>query len=143
MIGICFGHQLIAHFLGGKTEASNKGWGIGTHQYTFTELAGTYVNGKNGFEVIVSHQDQVLEPAPGTEILAGSAFCPIAMYRIGTHIFSVQGHPEFEPGYFKHLLKLREAKFNKNLYTEAVRSIDQENDSLLIAQWIIDFIEEN
>ena len=32
LVGICFGHQMVAHFLGGRTEKSDKGWGVGVHR---------------------------------------------------------------------------------------------------------------
>ena len=44
IVGICFGHQIIAHALGGKTEKSHKGWGVGRHTHSFiTPPTGTTV----------------------------------------------------------------------------------------------------
>ena len=48
LIGICFGHQLVAHFLGGKTQKSDKGWGIGIHESILTDSAKHYgIEGQN------------------------------------------------------------------------------------------------
>ena len=33
MVGICFGHQIIAKALGGVVSKSDKGWGVGIHTY--------------------------------------------------------------------------------------------------------------
>ena len=33
MVGVCFGHQLIAQALGGMVRKSEKGWGLGRHVY--------------------------------------------------------------------------------------------------------------
>ena len=37
LVGICFGHQLVARALGGHTEKSDKGWGVGAHSATFSQ----------------------------------------------------------------------------------------------------------
>ena len=37
MIGVCFGHQIIAEALGGKVEKFDGGWGVGIHQYTIDQ----------------------------------------------------------------------------------------------------------
>lgn len=141
LIGICFGHQLIAHFLGGKTEASSKGWGIGVHRYSLTKSGQSFTDQKEDFTLIASHRDQVVIPAVDTTVLAESVFCPIAMCLIGDSIFTIQGHPEFEAAYFVELLSTRESLYEKTHYEEAKKSIVAGNDGLLIAKWIIDFIK--
>ena len=37
LIGVCFGHQLIAHCLGAKVDRAPHGWGLGRHTYTWHE----------------------------------------------------------------------------------------------------------
>ena len=141
VIGICFGHQLVAHFLGGKTEASPKGWGIGLHNYKLTEHGRLFTNQEKDFKLIVSHRDQVVIPATDTTILAESHFCPVAMCLIGDSIFTTQGHPEFEASYFDELLSSRQNLYDDTHYQKAKNSISKSNDSLLVAKWIIDFIK--
>lgn len=143
LIGICFGHQLIAHFLGGKTSASSRGWGIGIQKAQFNaDGQAVTASDKKNYALLGIHQDQVLIPAPGSKILASSDFCPIAMYSIGQHILCVQGHPEFSPDYLRALLKLREHLFDKKHYQAALDSLTSENrDHLLVAQWIVNFLK--
>lgn len=143
LIGICFGHQLIAHFLGGKTTASSRGWGIGIQKAELNaDGQALTVSDKNEYGLLGIHQDQVLIPAAGSKILASSDFCPIAMYSIGQHILCVQGHPEFSPNYLRTLLQLREHLFEKKHYQAALYSLETENrDHLLVAQWIVDFFK--
>ncbi len=95
IVGICFGHQIIAHALGGKTEKSHKGWGVGRHTHRFTESPDWHDGGDADFDILVSHQDQVVENADGAKVLASSDFCENAVVQIGDHILTFQGHPEF------------------------------------------------
>lgn len=140
LIGVCFGHQLIAHALGGKTEASPKGWNIGVQEIPLTEAGKKFTNSSNNFLLIHSHKDQVVQSAPGTTILAGTEFCPNAMFSIGDHIFSIQGHPEFQKEYARQLYNMRKEKFGAQLYNEAIASLELPSEQLKIAQWIVDFI---
>lgn len=140
LIGICFGHQLIAQSLGGKTEKTDRGWGIGSHSVVLTDKAGDLDVAGSGFRLLVSHQDQVVEPADGAEVLAGSEFCPNAMCRIDSHILTFQGHPEFTPGYALKLMNLRRDKYDDDLYQQAVDSLILPLDKRRVAQWIVDFI---
>ena len=65
-IGICFGHQAIAHALGAKVAKSDKGWGIGRHVYDVI-AAPSWMRAPppDTFSLGVSHQDQVLPLPPG------------------------------------------------------------------------------
>ena len=99
LVGICFGHQAVAQALGGEVRKSAKGWGVGLHRHAFREEPPWFDGGDRSFRVLVSHQDQVERPAPGTAVLAGSDFCENAVCQVGEHILTFQGHPEFVPGY--------------------------------------------
>lgn len=141
IIGICFGHQLVAHFLGGKTAASDKGWGIGIKTMQMTEAGQTFAPTQKTFNLIYSHRDQVIIPPTGSEILAGSDFCPIGMFKIDNHVLTVQGHPEFSEAYGRNLIGSREHLYEAELFDKAMTSLDNDrNDCLVIARWIIDFI---
>ncbi|MEE8059830.1 MAG: amidotransferase [Pseudomonadales bacterium] len=140
MVGICFGHQLIAHALGGKTEKSAKGWGVARHTVALTDNAGHLAEVGTPFSILVSHQDQVTAPAVGAQILASSEFCPMAMCQLDDYMLSFQGHPEFTPDYSQALLDLRRETYGKELYKEGVKSLNLPIDQQLVAGWIMDFI---
>lgn len=141
IIGICFGHQLVAHFLGGKTAASDKGWGIGINKMSMTETGQFFAPKQETFNLVYSHRDQVQIPAVGSEILAGNEFCPIGMCKIGRQVLTVQGHPEFSVAYGRTLVGSREELYEPAHFHAAMASFDKEqNDCLVIAKWIIDFI---
>ena len=139
-IGICFGHQLVAHALGGKTERADSGWHIGTQSHRLNEKAYDIVGSKEDFNLIFSHEDQVISPAKGSQVLASTERCPIAMCKIENHILTIQGHPEFEIEYAHSLMATRRHIFGETLYQEGIDSLKNSNDQKLVAQWIINFI---
>jgi len=101
MVGVCFGHQLMAQVLGGRVEKSEKGWGIGRHVYDIAPGNGV-IDGER-IAIAASHQDQVIEPPLGARTILTSAFTEHAglLYGNGSAL-SVQPHPEFDTG-FAHL----------------------------------------
>ena len=101
MVGICFGHQLMAQALGGKVEQSGKGWGIGVQRYRDLE-AGEEI------AIVASHQDQVTAQPPATRVIAESDFCPIAglAWTDGPSI-SWQPHPEMSAAFSRGLIEDR------------------------------------
>jgi GMP synthase-like glutamine amidotransferase len=105
MVGVCFGHQLIAQALGGTVCKSEKGWGMGRHIYRVAPGNGLI----EGDEIAVacSHQDQVITPPASARTIMSSAFTPHAglLYANGTTL-SVQPHPEFTVDYAEALCDL-------------------------------------
>ena len=94
MVGVCFGHQLIAQALGGTVRKSEKGWGIGRHLYEVAPGNGA-IDGET-IAIAASHQDQVIDPPAGATTILHSTFAPHAgiLYGNGAAL-SVQPHPEF------------------------------------------------
>lgn len=106
MVGVCFGHQLIAQALGGTVRKSEKGWGIGRHVYRLAPDNGL-LEGET-IAAAASHQDQVITPPASARTIMSSEFTPHAglLYANGTTL-SVQPHPEFTAGYADALCDLR------------------------------------
>lgn len=98
LVGICFGHQVIAQALGGKVEKFGGGWAIGRHAYDW-----------NGQEVVLNawHQDQIVEKPQGCEVVGRSPFCRYAALVYPGGAFTVQAHPEFDSGHIDQLINLR------------------------------------
>ncbi|MEM7374231.1 MAG: GMP synthase [Bacteroidota bacterium] len=142
MVGICFGHQLVAHVLGGETAKAEVGWNIGTEPHQLNQAGEQLLGKHDGFQLLFSHQDQIVEPAEGSVLLASTPSCPIAMCSIGEHLLTIQGHPEFEKPYLRELMDMRRKKFGEELYQAGVASLDQDNDRALVARWIIEFIQK-
>ena len=140
IVGICFGHQLVAQALGGRTEKSPKGWGVGLHSYRFNEMPAWNDRQLPGFSILVSHQDQVVRNARGAKVLASSEFCENAVCQVGDHILTFQWHPEFLPGYSREIMELRREMIGEDVYTAGVASLAREPESASVARWIINFL---
>jgi GMP synthase-like glutamine amidotransferase len=63
LVGICFGHQIMAEAFGGRVEKSERGWGVGLHRYDVREVA-DWMDAVPSFAIPVSHQDQIADRAP-------------------------------------------------------------------------------
>lgn len=141
IVGICFGHQLVAQALGGKTEKSSKGWGVGLHTHTFTETPDWHDGGAEQLNILVSHQDQVVENAKGARVLAGSDFCENAVCQIDNQILTFQGHPEFVPEYSREIMEFRREQFGEEIYHSGVASLSGEQEGGRVARWVVSFLK--
>ena len=138
MVGICFGHQVMAQALGGEVEKSDKGWGVGLHRYSIDE-AEPWMDPVDEISVAVSHQDQVVTQPPNTRVVASSPFTPFAALAwTDRPAFSVQFHPEFSPDYAKALVDRRRDRLPDP--DSAIASLDKPNDNARVAQWIRRFL---
>ena len=145
VVGICFGHQILAQALGGKVVKSDKGWGFGLHDYA-VEDAPSLGGGKPGkITAPALHQDQVVEVPQGGRVLGGSDFCPNAIIAYGDTALSFQPHPEFDipflRGVSEHRLK---GLAPDDVLTQAEHSFaTKQSDSALVAEWIARFLQDN
>lgn len=98
MIGVCFGHQIIAQALGGKVIKYPGGWSVGRTEY---DLDG------ETFALNAWHQDQVTEVPQGAEVIGKSDFCAHAALVYDDRILTIQPHPEFGPDIVEDLIRLR------------------------------------
>ncbi len=140
LIGVCFGHQLVAHALGGKAQKAAQGWQVGLKDVQL--LPGAESAGIEGdtFKLISSHQDQVTEAAPGSVILASHEQCPVAMTRLDDHIFTVQGHPEFAADFARDLFTYREPILGEALSKQAIASLAEQSDGAKVLGWALNFL---
>jgi GMP synthase-like glutamine amidotransferase len=141
MVGICFGHQMMAEAFGGAVTKSPKGWGVGLHRYEIAK-ATPWMDSAAPISLPVSHQDQVVAIGPGCEVIGGSAFTPFGLLAYpGRNAISMQPHPEFEPDYAQALIESRRgSRMDEATADAAVASLDQPNDRNRVAIWLRRFL---
>ncbi|MEK7345615.1 MAG: amidotransferase [Pseudomonadota bacterium] len=143
LLGICFGHQLIALCMGTKVGRAPQGWGVGRMAYDWHAADLPLSPEDNKLALLVSHQDQVLELPENAVLLASNAHCPVAGYAVGEEVFCVQGHPEFVKEYSAFLMDKHRERLGEDLYTSGVNSLAHEHDGLLVARMMIAFVESS
>lgn len=142
LIGICFGHQLIAHALGGRTDRSDKGWGLGVQRYRLHVQPDWMHPPLQELHLQASHQDQVHALPEGAVLLASNDFCPHAAYHVGDRLLCFQGHPEFPDGYARELLNIRRERLGEELYRRATESLQQPHHGRAVGEWMLRFIAQ-
>jgi GMP synthase (glutamine-hydrolysing) len=106
VLGICFGHQLLAYALGGQVGPNPRGREIGT--VPIQVVAEDPVLGALcSMRVQATHVDSVLELPMGSSVLAGSSLEPHAALRFAREAWGVQFHPEFSPEMLRLLVHQR------------------------------------
>ncbi len=140
MVGICFGHQLMAQAFGGNVMKAESGWGVGVHRYELQGQASWMAPASQRVSCAVSHQDQVISLPAGARVLGGSDFCPngIIEYAQGQAV-SFQQHPEFAHDYGAALLRLRADRTPRDRVEAGLASYNGASDRKLIGRWIANF----
>ncbi|MGL6259576.1 type 1 glutamine amidotransferase [Vibrio sp. WXL103] len=141
LVGICFGHQLIARALGGRVEKSTKGWGIGSYEVNIIRQKRWMKLGVDSARVLVSHQDQVVIAPSGMKVAARNDFCPNFMLVKDNHVMTIQGHPEFSSSFTQALTRQREHLLRPGQCQSALAEASKPQDSSLILHWISSFFE--
>lgn len=134
MVGICFGHQIIAQALGGKVEKFRGGWAVGPTKYRMT-----------GGELMLNawHQDQVVQRPEDAEVVGTSPFCENAALVYGDRAFSVQAHPEFDNDFLAALIEARgRGLVPDRLLAEAEATLALPIDQRAMARQIADFLKK-
>lgn len=111
VVGICFGHQLLAEALGGRAVKSDQGWGLGVQDYEIVARPSWLTHVPDRFAARALHQDQVIELPDDATVLARSPHCAVAAVAYGDpenpDAVSLQPHPEFGADFMDALLALR------------------------------------
>ncbi len=145
-VGICFGHQIMAEAFGGKVEKSSKGWGVGFQQYDVT-AAGPWMDGSSvsvgdRIKTPAMHQDQVVIPPSGAEVIVSSDFCRYAGFKLSDNAITYQFHPEFDDDYMEDLIKLRKGTvIPDDIAARGIASIDGSEDRFQVARWMVNHLK--
>ena len=96
LVGICFGHQIVAQALGGVVEKFEGGWSVGHQHYRIDDR-----------EMVIGawHQDQVVEAPEAARLLATGPACANAMLAYGDRILTVEGNVDAAIDFYTAYLK--------------------------------------
>ncbi|WOI57348.1 type 1 glutamine amidotransferase [Palleronia sp. LCG004] len=132
LVGICFGHQIVAQALGGRVEKFEGGWSVGRRGYSIDGQ----VRHLNAW-----HQDQVVAPPEGARIIASNDFTRYAGLAIGDRTLTLQPHPEFPSGYIESLIEARsDSGVPPEMLAQAREDLTLDIDNDAIGAWLADFM---
>jgi GMP synthase-like glutamine amidotransferase len=142
LIGVCFGHQIMAAAMGGKVVKSDLGWKVGLQHYRLEQGYAWMREQPASVAIHAWHQDQVIVCPPSAEVFLTAPDCAYAGLSYGDSMISVQAHPEIEADYERALLDM----FSGSLLPDEVAqrgiaTLDSGAgpDSRLLADWFSEF----
>lgn len=133
LIGICFGHQIIAQALGGTVEKYSKGWAVGRQEYLI-----------DGQPVALNawHQDQVTKLPKGATVIGQNAFCAHAALLYDNRILTLQPHPEHTPEFVRRLAESRgPGVVPQELLDNAIAQLGQPTQNQTMAERMASFLK--
>jgi len=134
LVGICFGHQIVAQAMGGRVERHANGWAVGATDYDFAGETLTL----NAW-----HRDQVTTVPPNARVVASNAFCANAALLYDDRAFTVQAHPEFRADFVDGLMQTRgKGVVPDALMSEAASRLAQPINDRTIAGQIAAFFKQ-
>ena len=110
ILGVCYGHQLLAWAFGGKVDFNEEGRNIGTTSIKLTESAKDdllFGDLPDGFDVNVSHQQSVVRLPPDAVTLAVGSSDILQAFRLDEKTWGIQFHPEFSKEIMREYIRAR------------------------------------
>lgn len=134
IVGICFGHQILAQALGGRVEKFSGGWAVGPTSYDW---------GGETVRLNAWHQDQVVEAPAEAEVIARDGFCANAALAYGKRALTIQAHPEYDDAAIEMLIAARGPTMGiPDQLAAATAALGQGDDRAAIAARIAAFFRE-
>ncbi len=143
MLGVCFGHQLIALCMGAPVTRAPQGLGEGRMVYAWHRPDLPHCAQRTEIALLVSHQDQVRELPAGASLVASSAFCPVAAFTVDQHVLCIQSHPEFTTDISAYLLDECRALLGEEKYQRSMASLALGHEGEQFARVAVAFLEQD
>lgn len=160
IIGVCFGHQILARALGARVGKSDRGWEVSVLDMQLS-TKGKEIFGKETLVRVLllhshtgytdrmktiqqMHQDIAYSYPEGVEALASTDKCEVQAMYAPKRLISVQGHPEFTGEIVREICETRLALkvFDEPTYESAIERVDNDHDGLVIGRAFLRFLVE-
>ena len=141
LVGVCFGHQLIALCMGARVGRAPQGWGTGRMTYDWHRPDLPHSSERTQISLLASHQDQVFELPAGATLVASNAFCPVASFTVGDAVFCIQPHPEFSEDVSAYLLDKRRHLLGEAQYQRSIDSLQHGHEGEHIGRLVAAFLQ--
>lgn len=142
ILGVCFGHQLLVHVLGGTVGQNPRGAEFGAVELVKSTAASDDPLFKGFPEIInmhVFHYESVLRLPDEVVLLASNDRDPHHAFRYGKNTWGVQFHPELDPEIMEHVFDVYGADMEEAGYDVAKlreRNVDSGHGRILLERFI-------
>jgi GMP synthase-like glutamine amidotransferase len=140
-VGVCFGHQMLAHAMGGEVAKATQGWGVGVLPLEILKKESWMEPPLPRIRIQHMHQDQVQKLPDGSVLLGRSPHCEVGMFRIGETMLGIEGHPEFTVEYGAALIRARRKQIGELESQRALDSLAASHDGKVAGRWIERFLK--
>jgi GMP synthase-like glutamine amidotransferase len=147
IVGVCFGHQILAEALGGRAVKHPGGWRLGAHRFAVTPRFA----GETAAEMTLHsiHQDQVVEIPDDAAVWATSPGCDFAGLTYGDPLapdaVSIQPHPEFAAPFARALVEklLADGRVAPEVGAPALAGIGQPVDNHRVGRMLAGYLRRS
>ncbi len=145
--GVCFGHQLLAHALGGRTRRHPVGWEVGAvgmeRLFALNASDGPKTTEDNAtVRLLMSHQDEVCALPENAKPWLQGEFCEIQGFVLPKLAVTVQGHPEFAAEQVRDLYERRRTLMGDELTDQALHSLTLPHNGLQLTVNVLKYLLE-
>lgn len=141
LVGVCFGHQIIAQALGGTVEKFHGGWSVGLVEYQLDETFFGKALRNQTTPLLAFHQDQVIKPPEQAVTVGSTDFCQHAALVYDNRILTIQPHPEFNQRYVEGLLDARGNILPTDIQQQARQKINEPIEPAGVAVALREFLK--
>ena len=142
LVGVCFGHQIIAEALGGSVRKSPTGWHAGVDSISLNNNGYEYGDKGKKYNLVFSHQDEVEKLPLNATLIAGSSTCPNGMFFIENNILCIQGHIELDKKFARMIYDFRKDQIGNSKYLHACETLAIKTNEHEITSSILEFLKK-